>query len=96
MNADTNGIFHLAGEAQFLLDAFGSSTKVLNSLDANFGTFSWSGSLVPYFERQRDVLLPYLDHANQTVRSWVAGRLDYINRTISDEKSRDMESDWNV
>lgn len=76
-----------------LLIQYGDDERVLSALGANMGTRSWSGSLVPYLEADKDALLPLLEHDNRNVRSWVKDRVSRIDRQIQDESMRDEEQE---
>ncbi|MDK9707652.1 MAG: alpha/beta hydrolase [Desulforhopalus sp.] len=74
-----------------LLIQYGDNERVASALGANMGTRSWSGSLVPYLEADKEALLPLLEHDNRNVRSWVKERVSLIDRQILYESKRDEE-----
>lgn len=74
-----------------LLENFGNDQSVVSELGANMGTGSWSGSLVPYLESDKEALSCLLDHENANVRRWVKDHIGYIDRQIAEESVRDEE-----
>ena len=50
-----------------LLDDFGDRNDVLDALAGNMMTFSWWGSLVPYFEQYAVPLRALVDHHRPSV-----------------------------
>jgi hypothetical protein len=92
----TNEGVRLSPRAKFLLDNFGENKKVLSALSANFGSFGWTGSLVPYLQREINALEVLKTHEKKSVREWVNSRLTYLNESIERERRRDEEHDWNI
>lgn len=76
-----------------LLERFGDNPDVGNTLASNMGTRSWSGSLVPYLESDKEALSPLLQHPSGNIRSWARDYISYSDRKIEEEKNRDKERD---
>lgn len=81
----------LSTEAMFLLDNYGSNPSVLSALGANINSFSWSGSLVPFFKRQMTVLQPLNKHPIAEVRQWSQRLVESATHQIQKETARDEE-----
>ncbi len=96
VTVNVDGRWALHPLARALVDQFGDNEKVLQALSANMGTFSWSGSLVPYYRRQEEALLSLENHANPAVRAWVAQSLAFVTRHIQQESRADEEHDWGI
>lgn len=94
VNIDGHWALHPLARA--LVDQFCNNEKVLQALSANMGTFSWSGSLVPYYRRQEEALQPLENHASPSVRAWVAQSLAFVTRQIQQESRGDEEHDWGI
>ena len=77
-----------------LIDTFGERDEVLNNLDANMGTFSWTGSTVPYYQAQLELMKGLLDHPKSEVEAWAKRKTGYLKLQIIDEKNRDAE--WGI
>lgn len=75
-----------------LLNEFGNINEVLNGLSANMGTYSWTGSLVPYLESKRELFKKILSHPREEVRNWAQSYINYLDKEIEAEKNRDAES----
>lgn len=93
---DTAEGFLISPRARFLLDNFGDDKEVLSALSANFGSFGWTGSLVPYYQREKTALEILKSHQKASVREWVNKRIDYLNKMIEKEKRHDEEHDWGI
>ncbi len=68
--------------AKWLIDQYGPAGKILDELKANLGTYTWGGSLVPYFERQIKPFEELQKHPNSAVRRWAGQHLEYLNAEI--------------
>lgn len=77
--------------ARELINRFGDNVDVLSALDANMGTYSWTGSLVPYYEEQITLVSPLLRHPNVRVREWAENMISYARRQARHEQDRDAE-----
>lgn len=93
---DVGGEYQISPRARFLLDSFGDDERVLSSLSANIGTFSWTGSLVPYYEKELSAMQTVKEHQNAKVSEWAKRRIDYLNKMINREKLKDEEHDWGI
>lgn len=93
---DTKEGFQISHRARFLIDNFGDDERVLSSLSANIGTFGWTGSLVPYYQKELTALEILKNHEKAKVREWVNHRIDYLTKMIEREKRRDEEHDWGI
>lgn len=54
----------------WLLDNFGTQKDVRDSLHANLGSYFWTGSTIPYHERNIRCFKKLLDHPVVDVREW--------------------------
>lgn len=88
--SNENG-FQLSPTARFLIDEYGESEEVLGALASNMGSFGWSGSAVPHYEKEVSALEPLEQHQTAAVRNWAARRIQYLNERIKHEKIRDEE-----
>lgn len=81
----------LSDTANFLLDNYGNNPSVLSGLEVNIGSFSWSGSLVPFYERQMFVLQPLTGHPRVEVRQWAERIIESASHQAKQEEERDKE-----
>ena len=88
---DESDVWRLSGSAQMLVDEFGDSAGVLDALGASLHTFSWSGSLVPFYERLIAVVAPLLAHQREPVRAWARRLVDGARESRDKEAQRDEE-----
>jgi len=45
-----------------LIDEFGNDEKILSAISVNIGTYSWTGSLVPFYQRQEEAFNTIAEH----------------------------------
>lgn len=88
--------WQLTERTRFLIDEFGNDEDVLRGLSSNMGSFSWRGSLVPFYKAQLDAMQTIQHHPNKIVRNWAAGQVEYLETQINRQKGRDEESKWGV
>lgn len=77
--------------AKRLIDEFGQHPEVLSAIGANLGSFSWTGSVVPYLTAQLSLFVTLQSHALVEVREWAARYAAYTEKEIEREKNRDDE-----
>jgi hypothetical protein len=82
--------------ARAVIDRYGAQQAVLSAFTANLGTYSWSGSLLPYYERQVYPLEQLRHHHIQEVRLWAGIQLGYVRRQILRESTRDAERELGI
>ncbi len=75
-----------------LLNEFGDIKEVLSSLSSNMGTYSWTGSVVPFLEAKKELFKQISNHPIELVRNWATSYIAYIDKDIEREKNRDAES----
>jgi len=90
-NKDASGAWEMSDASMMLIDNFSHVDGVLDALSASINTFSWSGSLIPFYERQIEVLTPLLKHQQEMVRVWTQRMLDGANANIAQEVVREEE-----
>lgn len=76
-----------------LIATFGDNTLFINEISANFNSRSWVGSLVPYLEADKEVLLPLTKNENIKVRTWAISFVSNIDRNIEYETKVEAERD---
>lgn len=75
--------------AQYLIDRYGEREGVLEHLSCNMGSFSWTGSVIPLYRRQIDVLTPLLQHSKENVRNWAKIHIEGLKKEIAREQSNE-------
>jgi hypothetical protein len=96
MILETEEGLQISPRAQFLIDNFGNNKKVLSALTSNISTFGWTGSLVPYYQKQLSMFETLRNHEKVEVREWVNSWIEYLTKMIDKEKCRDEEHDWGI
>jgi len=77
--------------AQAIIDRYGGQQAVLSAITSNLGTYSWSGSAVPYYERQVQPLEQLRHHRIAAVRQWAGEQLRYVERQLMRESTQEEE-----
>ena len=77
--------------AMYLIDNLGDNEEILNRIGFNMGNTSWSGSMVPYYQRKIQPLEKIRNHKNSNVQTWVRKTIEYFQKEIEQEKRRDDE-----
>lgn len=75
-----------------LIDEYGDIKEVLSNLGSNMGTYSWSGSLVPFLESKKELFKQLTNHKTELVREWATSYIGYLDKDIEAEKNRDAEN----
>lgn len=74
-----------------LIDEFGDIKEVLSHLNSNMGTYSWTGSVVPFLESKKELFRQLTNHKTELVREWATSYIGYLDKDIEAEKNRDAE-----
>lgn len=82
--------------AKSLVDNYGARPDVLLEIDRNLGTFSWSGSVIPYYKKQIEIMMQLSDHNIPTVRKWARKNIKDLEKEIVAEEKRDEEQDLGI
>ena len=70
----------------WLLDNFGEQKDVRSSISGNLGSFSWTGNVSPYYERNIKCFEKLLNHKLPEVRDWAQQRIKEENKLLEMEK----------
>lgn len=76
-----------------LLAKFADNKAFLSEISANFFSRSWSGSLVPYLEADKELIQSLIVHKNTKVKAWAIRFIEYIDNKIEYEVKQDAEDD---
>ena len=68
---------------------FGNDIKVLNTISSNMSSYGISGSVVPYYEKQKELLLQLKEHELKLVRKWSKDMRKEIDKLIKIETLRE-------
>ena len=79
MPEEGNEIEQFSKWVLWLLDNFGKQKDVRSSISGNLGSFSWTGNVSPYYERNIKCFEKLLNHQIAEVREWA-------QKCISDER----------
>jgi len=74
-----------------LISEYGDNKSFVSEISANFSSRSWSGSLVPYLEADKELIQPLMEHKNIKVKSWASNFVDNISNQIEHEIKQDAE-----
>ncbi|WP_198115890.1 esterase/lipase family protein [Massilia rhizosphaerae] len=79
-----------------LLARFGHTDDLGSEIASNLFTRSWSGSLVPIIEREREAISKLATHENANVRRWANNYTAELTERISVEMRRDDERNFGI
>lgn len=71
------------------LDMFNDEKAVLSGLGANMNTFSWTGSTIPLWERQKVCFTKLLSHKNPMVRDWAKRNVETLEMEIKNDQRKE-------
>lgn len=74
-----------------LISEYGDNKSFVSEISANFSSRSWSGSLVPYLEADKELIQPLMEHKNIKVKIWASNFVDNISNQIEHEIKQDAE-----
>ena len=55
------------------------------------GTYSWTGSVVPFLESKKELFKQLTNHKTELVKEWATSYIGYLDKDIEREKNRDEE-----
>lgn len=73
----------------WLLDEFGNQKEVREGIHANLGSFYWTGSVIPYYERNIKCFEKLYDHPRPEVQDWARRCVKEAQGMMNMEKSRE-------
>ena len=73
----------------WLMDCFADRPYVLDGLHGNIHTFSWTGSTIPYYERNMLCFKKLLNHSNPKVVEWAQQNIADCEKELQREKDRE-------
>jgi hypothetical protein len=79
--------------AYYLVSEYGDNQKVLSNISMRLGTFSWSGSLIPYYQEQIAIYKSFERHKLKRVKEWAQVHIEGLLNEIEREKQREEEND---
>ncbi|WP_233010350.1 PGAP1-like alpha/beta domain-containing protein [Rheinheimera faecalis] len=74
-----------------LLEIYGESEAFKSEISAHFYSRSWTGSLIPYLEVDRQIIALLTNHHNGKVSYWASNFIENINAQIDHERKREVE-----
>ena len=78
-------------EALALIDRYADKKYVLDELGASLDSFASVGSIVPYYERRRNIYSTLLKHKNESVRRWAQRQINSCDYMIQRESTLEQE-----
>ncbi|MFZ2653741.1 MAG: hypothetical protein WAX69_02385 [Victivallales bacterium] len=77
--------------ARTMIDSFGDDVEVLSAISGNLHTFSWSGSVVPYYERQIHMMEELSTSPHHSVKEWAKKNIEWLKEQIVAERNQEEE-----
>ncbi len=79
-----------------VLEKFANDKEILRAISSNLNSFSWSGSVVPYYENLIELMEPFTKSDTPSLNQWAKQEIEYYKKRIESEKIRDEEQEWGV
>lgn len=73
----------------WLLNNFGEQKDVRSSISGNLGSFSWTGNVSPYYERNIKCFEKLLNHKSPEVRNWAQQSIKEEKKFLEMEKANE-------
>lgn len=89
VDADGNGTKQFSNWIIWLLDNFGEQKDVRDCISSNLGSFSWTGAISPYYERNIKCFEQLLNHSKPEVREWAQSCIDDDRKLLDMEKEKE-------
>lgn len=80
---------HFSKWVLWLLDMFGAQKDVRDAISSNLGSFTWTGDVSPYYERNIKCFGELLSHPIREVREWAQQCIERDKELLSLEKSKE-------
>ena len=74
-----------------LIECYGNNELLHNEISANYHSRLWSGSLVPYLEKDKECIEPFKMHKNGPVQQWATDFCSMLDEEITRESKRDAD-----
>ncbi|WP_080951912.1 esterase/lipase family protein [Aliivibrio fischeri] len=74
-----------------LIEYYGNNELLYNEISANYHSRLWSGSLVPYLEKDKECIEPFKMHKNGSVQQWATDFCSMLDEEIIRESKRDAD-----
>ena len=71
------------------LDKFSDAKAVLSGLGSNIGSFSWTGSTIPLWQRQKECFEKLSSHSNPLVRDWAKRNVESLELEIKRDSRKE-------
>lgn len=75
----------------WLMEKFGTDEEVLSNIHANLGSFFWSGSTIPYYERNIFCFQKVLENEKMPdcVKAWASKSINEYEKALKQEKDQE-------
>lgn len=89
VDADGNETELFSNWIIWLLDNFGEQKEVRDCISSNLGSFSWTGAISPYYEKNIKCFEQLLNHSKPEVREWAQSCIDDERKLLDMEKEKE-------
>lgn len=73
------------------IDEFGDNKEVLNEISAQMGSYSWTGSTVSLYMKEKALMEKLLEHKFEVVKQWARNSIEYLDGRIKIERRDNQE-----
>lgn len=78
---------------KFLIEVYVGDESVMNTLVSNMESFSWTGSIVPLYQKRKDCFVKMLPGANPISKKWIEEQIERLDWEIKRQTGREEEED---
>lgn len=78
---------------KFLISEYAGNKEVMSTLSSNMNSYSWTGSVVPLYQKRKRCYEELLPEANCVSRQWIEEQIEKLNQQIAWQAGREAEED---
>ena len=78
---------------KFLISEYAGNSEVMSTLSSNMNSYSWTGSVVPLYQKRKLCYEKMLPEAGAVAREWIEGQIEKLNQQIAWQAGREAEED---
>lgn len=76
---------------KFLISEYAGNSEVMSTLSSNMNSYSWTGSVVPLYQKRKLCYEKMLPEANGVSKQWIEEQIEKLNQQIVWQAGREAE-----
>ncbi len=77
-----------------IIEKYGNNKNLNSEIIAKYHTRSWTGSLVPYLETDKKIIMQLEEHHSKSVRDWASQFVSMLDHDIETNSKRDSDESF--